>query len=152
MLNQRPIKTLIPAEYRCFSCNREVKMYHDNEVADDAGFADIKFHYGSCLDQCHGMEGRREGLLDKDPLHQMLSCDIIEALICDSCFRKKFHLCIGYIRPDVAKPEKQVEQNETWKHLAQWFSSAEFATAMAKLHAEAADEEELERLTGHYEI
>lgn len=74
---------------------------HNGNVMD-GGFMLVSFHYGSCHDQCHGFHGRKNSR-DAQPMQgelppyqNLLTCDEIEAFICDQCFEKKFDKMKGY--------------------------------------------------------
>lgn len=86
--------------YFCLICDKELESDHD--LAMDAGFVTINFHYGSKFDQCIGMptKGIYKHTIDKnDPkkkLKEMLNCKKIEGVVCDECFVKKLDYFQGY--------------------------------------------------------
>lgn len=82
----------------CLVCDKELDyepgtQYNGNVT--DGGFMLVSFHYGSCHDQCHGFNGRKAHR-NENPMQKMLTCDEIEAFICDNCFEKKFDKMKGY--------------------------------------------------------
>lgn len=82
----------------CLVCDKELDYDpgpHHNGNVTDGGFMLVSFHYGSRHDQCHGFAGRKNCLSDK-PMEKLLTCDEIEAFICDDCFEKKFDKMKGY--------------------------------------------------------
>jgi hypothetical protein len=81
-------------EVQCIICLRSLEQ-DEHGLVNDGGFADISFHYGSTLDMMIGFEGRTTE--DKDGLQKLLSCDKIEAFICDDCFKERWNLCHGFI-------------------------------------------------------
>ena len=82
----------------CLICDKsleyESRPQHNGNVMD-AGFMLISFHYGSIHDQCHGFDGRKNWR-DETTRSKLLSCDEIEAFICDDCFEKKMDKMKGY--------------------------------------------------------
>jgi hypothetical protein len=92
----------------CLVCDKELDYNacpsHRGGV-NDGGFMLVSFHYGSCHDQCHGFHGRKSHR-DAPPMHpytKLLTCDEIEAFICDNCFEKKFDKMKGY---DIEKNDR----------------------------------------------
>lgn len=83
----------------CLICDKELNYEpgktHDGNV-HDGGFMLVSFHYGSRHDQCLGFSGRKAHRKDASPMHKLLTCDDIEAFICDDCFEKKFDKMKGY--------------------------------------------------------
>lgn len=83
----------------CLICDKELVYEpgpdHNGNV-HNAGFMLVSFHYESRHDQCHGFSGRKSHREEKDAMHRLLSCDEIEAFICDDCFEKKFDKMKGY--------------------------------------------------------
>ncbi len=67
-----------------------------NGNVSDGGFMLVSFHYGSRHDQCHGFPMRQQLRGEKGTMENMLSCDEIEAFICDDCFEKKYAKMRGY--------------------------------------------------------
>lgn len=120
----------------------EVHQHDDgktsSETVYDAGYADLKFHYGSSLDQCHGFGGRKDNR-EKDSLTKILSADVIELLICDNCFKERHHLCDGYDTIDYA-PIKAKQQNFLIE-VGQWLMSPEGQAEMAEVKKQAELEE-----------
>lgn len=79
-------------------CDKELEyepgtQYNGN--VNDGGFMLVSFHYGSRHDQCHGFHGRKS-YRNENSMKRMLTCDEIEAFICDDCFEKKFYKMKGY--------------------------------------------------------
>jgi hypothetical protein len=92
----------------CLVCDKELDYepgadYRGN--VSDAGFMLVSFHYGSRHDQCHGFSGRKSHR-DERPMEKLLTCDEIEAFICDDCFEKKFDKMKGY---DVRRREDRTK-------------------------------------------
>jgi hypothetical protein len=86
----------------CLICDKELDYepgsnYNGNVY--DAGFMLVSFHYGSRHDQC-GFSGRA----DTKDFEKLLSCNDIEAFICDDCFEKKWQKMRGY---DVHKRQER---------------------------------------------
>jgi hypothetical protein len=75
--------------------NYEPGPNHSGNVYD-GGFMLVSFHYGSDHDQCHGFGGRKAHRESTDAMNKLLTCDEIEAFICDNCFEKKFEKMKGY--------------------------------------------------------
>jgi len=89
----------------CLVCDKELEYdpgpRHNGNVMD-GGFMLVSFHYGSRHDQCLGFPGRKNQR-DAQPMQgelppytNLLTCDEIEAFICDGCFEKKFDKMKGY--------------------------------------------------------
>lgn len=148
--NKPPTKFLKPLETRCFCCERPLTQDEHGTIYD-AGYAEIAFHYGSSFDQCHGFGGRQDNMEGKDPFDLMLASDIIEAYICDSCFKRKYHLCNGYIREGLAL-ENKVEQHANLIELASWFNSDEGKKEWEEAIARSRAEEEEAEQKGWYDI
>lgn len=82
----------------CLICDKELEyeVYPSHRGGvNDGGFMLVSFHYGSRHDQCHGYSGRKS-YRNENPMNKLLTCDEIEAFICDDCFEKKFHKMKGY--------------------------------------------------------
>jgi len=93
----------------CLVCDKELEYdpgsHHRGNVMD-AGFMLVSFHYGSRHDQCHGYDGRKSHRGESSPMEKLLTCDEIEAFICDDCFEKKFSKMYGY---DIVKKVERVK-------------------------------------------
>lgn len=91
----------------CLICDKELEYElwsdHTGNVYN-GGFMSVSFGYGSRHDQAGGFSQGRDNLIDMD---KMLSCDEIEAFICDDCFDKKFNKMRGY---DVVHPRVKRER------------------------------------------
>lgn len=86
----------------CLVCDKELGLQYNGNVMD-GGFMLVSFHYGSRHDQCHGFGGRKSHRAESSPMNKMLTCDEIEAFICDDCFEKKFEKMKGY---DIKQQER----------------------------------------------
>ena len=131
---------------RCFCCLKELFVevhQHDDgktsETVYDGGYADLKFHYGSDLDQCHGFGGRKDDRPEETSLARILTADLIELLICDNCFKARWHLCDGYDTIDYA-PIK-AEQHQNLIEIGQWLMSPEGQAEMEEVKKQAEAEE-----------
>ena len=80
---------------KCLICECEIEIGENNEGPYEAGCCNISFHFGSRYDQMLGFDNARNSK-SEDPIEKLLSCDQIEAVICDDCFSKKAHLCQGF--------------------------------------------------------
>ena len=82
----------------CLICDKQLDYdpgpNHNGNVYD-GGFMLVGFSYGSRHDQCHGY-GARKTMRGNSPMETLLTCDEIEAFICDDCFEKKFGKMRGY--------------------------------------------------------
>lgn len=94
----------------CLICDKELEYEpgpeHNGNVYD-AGFMLVSFHYGSRHDQCHGYPARKSDRDQGDEKNKLLTCDEIEAFICDDCFEKKFTKMRGY---DETRPRPRRER------------------------------------------
>ena len=77
---------------KCLCCEKNIEVGEHGELYD-AGYLSVSFGYGSCHDQCDGYFGDRNAL---DPIGELLSCNEVEAYICDDCFGKKYKLMNGF--------------------------------------------------------
>lgn len=77
-------------DVKCLICEKKLEKQEDDfeMPVDNGGWMQIAFGYGSKYDQI--------GIVGLDPIRDLLSCDIVQAYICDDCFRVKFSLCEGY--------------------------------------------------------
>lgn len=83
----------------CLVCDKELDYEltptHQGGVSG-GGFMLVSFHYGSRHDQCLGYPGRKANRENASSMHKLLTCDDLEAFICDDCFEKKFDKMKGY--------------------------------------------------------
>lgn len=95
----------------CLVCDKQlIHSEGNNGFLNDGGFMLLSFHYGSRHDQCFGYSKRKEMRSNVTDLEKMLSCDQIEAFICDDCFESKIAKMRGYdlIDPSVKNRELRV--------------------------------------------
>lgn len=91
---------------KCLKCEKELKILEPTTSnIDDGGDLNVSFHYGSRHDMCLGYKGRKEMHSGEDRRAKLLSCDHIQAYICDDCFEKHIELFDGYNNPEDTRRE-----------------------------------------------
>jgi hypothetical protein len=87
---------------KCLKCEKELKFLENSSSnIDDGGDLNVSFHYGSRHDMCLGFSGRKMIHKDgEDRRARLLSCDHIQAYICDDCFEQHIELFDGYDNPE----------------------------------------------------
>lgn len=104
---------------KCLKCEKELERCPDSTGnVNDAGYMDVSFHWGSRHDMCRGFEGgkyreRRWAEEHHAPDSQeykrslLLTCDLVQAYICDDCFEKHLDLFEGYDKEHPLPPKEK---------------------------------------------